>query len=124
MEDALELGRAIAQHGPTPEALRAYESVRCRIHPSAPSMSTCLQPEKLQGDSTACHAMNPAPETCSKMLQAIWAVPESCVLAKQGTSCRRSAEGVGGSGEELGQAGGEVGAGGAARIGALLLAHL
>ena len=28
MEDALELGRAIALHGPTPEALRAYEAVR------------------------------------------------------------------------------------------------
>ncbi|EIE20795.1 FAD/NAD(P)-binding domain-containing protein [Coccomyxa subellipsoidea C-169] len=28
MEDALELGRTIALHGPTPEALRAYESVR------------------------------------------------------------------------------------------------
>ena len=28
MEDSLELGRAIAMHGPTPEALRAYESVR------------------------------------------------------------------------------------------------
>ncbi|KAK9901587.1 hypothetical protein WJX75_003519 [Coccomyxa subellipsoidea] len=28
MEDALELGRAIALHGPTPEALRAYETVR------------------------------------------------------------------------------------------------
>lgn len=28
MEDALELGRALALHGPTPEALRAYETVR------------------------------------------------------------------------------------------------
>jgi hypothetical protein len=28
MEDALELGRAIALHGPTPQALRAYEAAR------------------------------------------------------------------------------------------------
>ena len=29
MEDVLELGRAVALHGPTPDALRAYEAVRC-----------------------------------------------------------------------------------------------
>ena len=29
MEDALELGRQIALHGPTEEALRAYEAIRC-----------------------------------------------------------------------------------------------
>lgn len=28
MEDALELGRAVATHGPTPAALRAFEAVR------------------------------------------------------------------------------------------------
>ena len=28
MEDALELGRQVALHGPTEEALRAYEAVR------------------------------------------------------------------------------------------------
>ena len=33
MEDALELGRQVALHGPTEEALRAYEAIRCgRLH--------------------------------------------------------------------------------------------
>ena len=58
MEDALELGRAIALHGPTPEALRVYEAARwaqdhCPIIPhryrnclsTAPVRDACLAQE-------------------------------------------------------------------------------
>ncbi len=47
MEDALELGRALALHGPTPKALRAYETVRRAHHSPIDTTPSTAQQSRL-----------------------------------------------------------------------------